>query len=136
MGEHVTSYASDKEYNESGDNPNPPKVGSFYWVIPNFDVDFVSPEWEGDGDPPFNVNYNHWSQQEQPARFDGYTANGNEKWIMLGIKEPDKDDDWWGVRWISRDEITNSLTPPSHTAPSPIQPDPLASTRPTSDEPS
>jgi hypothetical protein len=96
----MKSYVSEREYNESGDNPNPPKVGSFYWVIPDFDVDFVSPEWKGDGDAPFEVNYNHWTQREQPARFAGYTAGGSEKWVYLGQKEPDNDSGWWGASWI------------------------------------
>lgn len=71
------------------------KPGSFYWVLPVFDVDF------GSDDMTFEDCYGHWTQTEQPARFEGLDENGNEKWIYLG---QDVDEtNWWPVRWIGKE---------------------------------
>ena len=87
------------------------KPGSFYWVIPNWDVDFVPPRFEGraHSDELFEAARAHWSQNCQPARFDGYCADGTERWNFLGHDDPDpgmpnSDEHWWGVRWVG-DEI-------------------------------
>jgi hypothetical protein len=43
--------------------------GAFYWVIPAHDpdTDLV------------------WQNKEQPARFEGYDNNGNDRWFWLGV---------------------------------------------------
>jgi hypothetical protein len=88
-----------------GDDPTgePLKPGSFYWVKPVFDVDFVPPGFTGHAyeDVPFENCYNHWTQQNQPARFEGYDGNGNEKWIYLG--QDVDESNWWPVCWIGKE---------------------------------
>jgi hypothetical protein len=74
------------------------KPGAFYWVKPVFDVDFTPP---GSPDADFDTRYNHWRQQEQPARFEGYSETGEEIWIYLGVDDPHP----WPVCWVG-DEIT------------------------------
>src|SRR5208282_65796 len=71
------------------------KPGSFYWVRPVFDVDFTPP-----GDDSFDAAYNHWTQQDQPARFDGYDENGNERWFFIGV---DSKDPIWPVCWTGKE---------------------------------
>ena len=89
----MQSWNSDKEYDESGVNDNPPKVGSFYWVKPVFDVDFIPPGYSQSEDVPFGDKWDHWTQKEQPGLFLGYTKTGMQKWILLG-QEMDEDDPW------------------------------------------
>ncbi len=87
------------------------KPGAFYWVIPNWDVDFTPPGFEGHdySDAMHEASCAHWSQNAQPARFNGLTKSGEEMWTFLGQDDPDpgmpySDDHWWGVRWVG-DEI-------------------------------
>jgi hypothetical protein len=82
-------------------------VGSFYWVKPVHDVDFTPPGFEDHDydDVMIEAIITHWSQNEQPARFEGYDENGNEKWIYLGY-EPDGYN-WWPICWIGTE-----ITPP------------------------
>lgn len=85
----------------SRDNLNP---GSFYWVVPVWDVDFKPPGFEKQeySDAMYDAMAAHWSQNKQPARFEGYDDSGQERWIFLG-QDVDADS-WWPVRWIG-DEI-------------------------------
>jgi hypothetical protein len=48
------------------------KPGAFYWARPTFDVDFMPPGFEPGEftDALFEASSAHWSQNEQPARFD------------------------------------------------------------------
>jgi len=54
--------------------------GAFYWAKPTFDVDFIPPGFSFDEftDDRFKASNAHWSQNEQPARFDGYGDDGEE----------------------------------------------------------
>ncbi len=84
------------------------KPGHFYWVKPEFDVDCV-PDGFDKNDPniPFQAKWEHWTQNTQPARFEGFTDGGQEKWIFLG-QDVDPEN-WWPVCWIGA-EITMSAT--------------------------
>ncbi len=80
------------------------KVGGFYWVKPSFDHDLYVP-----GDNIDEARAAHWTNNEQPARFDGLTREGQEKWQFIGQDDPDPgmpypDDHWWPVVWVG-DEI-------------------------------
>ena len=80
------------------------KPGSFYWVIPEFDVDLTPPGFEGrEYDPSmFEAMRAHWTQQYQPARFERYDEAGNEVWLYIGV---DKADPPWPVCWIGAEII-------------------------------
>jgi len=75
-------------------------AGSFYWVIPVFDVDFTPPGFEGQpySEEMYLAMRDHWSQKEQPARFRGYSETGQELWTFLG-----QADDNWPVSWIGEE---------------------------------
>ena len=51
---------------------------------------------------PFEAMRAHWTQNEQPARFDS-DENGNEKWIYLG--QDIDESDWWPVCWIGKEIV-------------------------------
>lgn len=71
------------------------KPGSFYWVKPVFDVDFTPPDKP---EAEFDERYDHWTQQEQPARFSHYTEHNEEVWVFLGIDEFEAQP--WPVCWV------------------------------------
>jgi hypothetical protein len=83
------------------------KPGSFYWVKPVWDVDLTPPGFEGQeySDKMFEAMSEDWRQKEQPARFSGYSANGDEQWQFIG--QDDDEENWWPVCWIGP-EITLS----------------------------
>jgi len=83
------------------------KPGSFYWVIPEFDVDFTPPGFEGRecDQAMYEAMRNHWTQRRQPARFDGYSQNGEEVWHYIGV---DKAEAPWPVCWTGA-EIVDEL---------------------------
>lgn len=89
------------------------KPGSFYWIRPTFDVDFDPPGYEGkewtDDPRRFEASWSHWSQNDQPARFDGYDATGQEKWIFLGQDEDP--DHHWSVCWVGEEIIAAHKAP-------------------------
>jgi hypothetical protein len=73
--------------------------GSFYWVIPTFDVDAV--DWNsGDTDAAADACVNHWKNRKQPARFSGYDEHGQELWHLLDTEGTD-----WSVIWIGKEII-------------------------------
>lgn len=78
--------------------------GSFYWVKPVFDVDFTPPGFIPNEftDALHEESAAHWTQNEQPARFQGFCEDGREQWIYLGQDEPD-DDNWWPVCWVGEE---------------------------------
>lgn len=82
--------------------------GAFYWVIPEWDVDFTPPGFEGKeySEELHAALAAHWSTQEQPALFNGYDENGHEKWTYLGHE--DDRNLWWPARWVGA-EIIRSL---------------------------
>ena len=98
------------DYRATDADGKPLKPGSFYWVRPTWDVDFTPPGFEGReyDDVMFEAMRAHWTQNEQPARFEGYDENGNEKWIYLGqdidvnAKEAEN---WWPVCWIGKEIV-------------------------------
>jgi hypothetical protein len=96
------------EYKEPDADGKPLKAGSFYWVKPVWDVDFTPPGFEGReyDENMIKAMRAHWSQQEQPARFEGYDDNGNEKWIYLGHDTDDSN--WWPVCWIGKEIVLTS----------------------------
>ena len=63
----------------------PLKLGAFYWALPVLD-----PDTDAD-----------WENKEQPARFNGYDAAGNESWHWLGVEGdmPGKASRW-PSRWV------------------------------------
>lgn len=68
------------------------KPGSFYWALPVFD-------------PDTDLG---WQNEEQPARFVGFTDDGREVWFWLGVRGnlPDGASDW-PARWFGA-EIAQS----------------------------
>lgn len=80
------------------------KPGSFYWVKPVFDVDFIPPGFENKehSEALFDAAWNHWTQQDQPARFDGYDENGNEKWFYIGM---DLSEEPWPTCWVGNEIV-------------------------------
>lgn len=85
------------------------EVGHFYWVKPEFDVDFTPPGFEAGewSDDLFQASWVHWTQNDQPARFAGYGPDGEERWTFLGQDDPGEDERWWSVCWVGP-EIVNS----------------------------
>lgn len=83
------------------------KPGAFYWVIPVFDVDFTPPGFENEdySGEVFDAMRSHWTQCEQPARFEGLDKNGNEIWFYVGYNWKDELSNPWPVCWIGK-EIT------------------------------
>ena len=74
------------------------KPGAFYWARPTWDVDFTPPGFDPSEftDEAHAASREHWLQNEQPARFDGYGEDGEEHWIWLGIDEPREGGGiWW-----------------------------------------
>lgn len=76
--------------------------GSFYWVIPVYDVDFVPPGFEGQEYSPamHEAMRDHWTNKVQPARFVGY-FNGNPdwpRWLYIGHEEDD-----WDAIWVGKE---------------------------------
>lgn len=55
-------------------------VGRFYWVIPALDVDTDLP----------------WEKEQQPARYAGKNAAGEDLWHCLNLEDPSD----WPMRWI------------------------------------
>ena len=78
------------------------EIDGFYWVLPNWDVDFIPPGFEDQNfsDEMHKAMCAHWSQNQQPAKFSGFTPEGKERWTFLGQDDPEPGEDWWGVRWI------------------------------------
>lgn len=78
--------------------------GAFYWVQPVYDVDLVPLGFEGRewSEDMAQAISDHWTQKEQPARFEGYDENGNERWLYIGRDEPDN---WWPARWVGAEII-------------------------------
>lgn len=60
--------------------------GAFYWARPAFDVD-------AEGDDPLN----HWTNQPQPARFAGYSPEGEDLWNWIGSEVED-----WPAIWVGK----------------------------------
>jgi hypothetical protein len=85
----------------------PLKESSFYWVRPVYDVDLTPEGFEfGDcSDACMEAKSAHWSQNDQPARFCGLDENGQEKWLFIGIEEPDAGEQYWPVCWIGPEII-------------------------------
>jgi hypothetical protein len=83
------------------------KPGAFYWVKPVFDVDFTPPGFEHEeySDAMHDAMWTHWTQNEQPARFDGLDASGNEVWFYIGCNWKADSKHPWPVCWIG-EEIT------------------------------
>lgn len=72
--------------------------GAFYWVQPVFDVDFdPSRNQDLSDDAKLQVMQDHWHNAEQPARFDGYEADGTQRWIFLG-----EEFCAWPVCWVGK----------------------------------
>ena len=113
------------DYRATDADGNSLKPGSFYWVKPAYDVDFDLPDIEGReyDDVMFEAMRAHWTQNEQPARFEGYDENGNEKWIYLGHDTDESN--WWPICWIGKEISPNPSTPTNAPQPTP------APTRPT-----
>ena len=59
------------------------KVGVFYWVRITLDPDCAEEDSE-------------WMHEDQPARYAGKDANGEDQWHFLGCNGPSN----WGFRWI------------------------------------
>lgn len=82
------------------------RPGAFYWAKPAFDVDFTPPgfdcnEWTEDF---CRASLAHWSQNEQPARFDGYGDDNEEHWMWIGIDEPcEGGNTWWPACWVGEE---------------------------------
>ena len=88
------------DYRATDADGKPLKPGSFYWVKPAYDVDFDLPDIDGRS-ATFEDRCHHWTQNEQPARFEGYDENGSEKWIYLG----EDIGNWWPVCWIGKEIV-------------------------------
>ena len=55
-------------------------VGAFYWVQPTLDPDRAM----------------EWEYYTQPARFYGYSENGDALWQCIGMEDPSN----WPMCWV------------------------------------
>lgn len=63
--------------------------GGFYWALPCYDVDAPGDTYE--------QSSSHWSNQQQPARFAGFTPGGDERWEWIATEVDD-----WPAIWIGK----------------------------------
>ena len=86
----------------------PLEVGAFYWVQPAHDVDLVLTDEEAAGiergsDAEIDRIVDHWTQQEQPARYAGKDRRGADQWQYLGLDgDGPHGASTWPVRWIGK----------------------------------
>lgn len=73
--------------------------GAFYWVIPEVDPDAEDRDLYEPGQ--------EWHDEIQPARFNGWNANGEMLWNFLGF---DGSSDW-SVPWVG-EAIEVPVAPP------------------------
>jgi hypothetical protein len=66
----------------------PLREGAFYWALPVHDPDTDL----------------EWQNEEQPARFAGYSETGGDRWFWLGVSGDGVDGvSTWPARWVGHE---------------------------------